>query len=599
MYEMAKKGREAMKAKARRLASEKDSKVDSSNFTPAEPLNADVKTGLRPISRRAYKSGGKVMGEACAPRADRRPRKAGGKVSAKEMAEEKSEAKEYAKAKINRDVKAANEEREGIKHVGGMKKGGKVDFSKIVQNKKTGQLFEKSMITGTGPTAAAAKADHQKKMKAAGYSKDDRAKRQSGGVIVPPSDRNRNTSPDYRRELERRQAPTTAKPSSAPAPTAPSSKPADTSTMTADEAEKFMRNRKSGGKVAMTLAGQKKVQREQAAASEPHRGKAQHYKKGGRTGKLGGGALAAGLMGGLLPAASMGIMGKDDEKEGKKGGGRVARKSGGRAKGKTNINIVIATKPAGDAGMPGMTPPGMPRPPGGVPVPVPPPGGMPIGAPMPMPAPAAPPQMPMPPGGPMGRKTGGRVAKQIGGGLRGGPGAPGGMGGIGAPGGPGGMGGMRGMRGMGSSPMAGMGKPAGMMGGMAAPADMGRAMGPSSMADMGKPAGMMGGMGAPIAQMPAMGDYQRAFGPSDAATNPMFRKSGGRVAKAAKSYKDMEAGAGSGEGRLQKTDIAKSGKGAPTFKRGGKVYRSYKDMDAGAGSGEGRLEKTEIQSRKR
>jgi hypothetical protein len=77
---------------------------------------------------------------------------------------------------------------------------------------------------------------------------------------------------------------------------------------------------------------------------------------------------------------------------------------------------------------------------------------------------------------------------------------------------------------------------------------------------------------------------------------PVPRKSGGRLTKVAKSYKDMTAGAGSGEGRLQKTDIAKARMGR---KAGGKTYRSYKDMDAGAGSGLGRLEKTEIQAHKR
>jgi hypothetical protein len=64
MYEMAKKAREAMKSKAKALASPgKGQMVSSADWSPAEPMEADVKTGLRPVSRRAFKKGGKVIGE--------------------------------------------------------------------------------------------------------------------------------------------------------------------------------------------------------------------------------------------------------------------------------------------------------------------------------------------------------------------------------------------------------------------------------------------------------------------------------------------------------------------------------------------------------
>jgi hypothetical protein len=110
----AKSLREAMKQKAKRLCGATSEKVDASTFTPAEPLNADVKTGARPISRRAFKVGGKVAGAEAMTHAGRTPRKSGGKT-------------EYANALVNRNVKDANEEREGIKHVGGFKKGGRTE----------------------------------------------------------------------------------------------------------------------------------------------------------------------------------------------------------------------------------------------------------------------------------------------------------------------------------------------------------------------------------------------------------------------------------------------------------------------------------------
>jgi hypothetical protein len=169
-------------------------------------------------------------------------------------------------------------------------------------------------------------------------------------------------------------------------------------------------------------------------------------------------------------------------------GGRIAKKTGGRAKGKTNI-IISINPGAGAAQQQGMMPPGN-LPPGA--------GGRPGAGAMPVPVAGAPP-------------------------------------GAGAP--------------------------------------------PPMPMPVPVPMPMGAGAGGPPMPPPGM---------------PMPRKAGGR---AYRSYKDMDAGAGSGLGRLEKTEIQEHKRGER--KAGGRTYRSYKDMDAGAGSGLGRLEKTEIQARKR
>lgn len=116
MSETAKTARASMKAKAKRLAStDPQTKVDSSTWSPSEPLNTDVKTGMRPLSRRAYKKGGKVVGKADGEKAEFR-------------ADRSSRSKRYLTPDnlINRDQKMANEVREGgMAHVGGLKHGGK------------------------------------------------------------------------------------------------------------------------------------------------------------------------------------------------------------------------------------------------------------------------------------------------------------------------------------------------------------------------------------------------------------------------------------------------------------------------------------------
>jgi 23S rRNA pseudoU1915 N3-methylase RlmH len=116
MSEASKSARRAMKDKISRLMrTDPKMKVDASGYTPPDALDADVKTGARPISRRQFKRGGKIVnmtGKMAKLRADRKARKAGGSALTPNNM-------------INKNVRDANEERDGSKHVGAFKHGGK------------------------------------------------------------------------------------------------------------------------------------------------------------------------------------------------------------------------------------------------------------------------------------------------------------------------------------------------------------------------------------------------------------------------------------------------------------------------------------------
>jgi hypothetical protein len=104
--------RKAAKAKlGRLLRTDPLSKIDASGYTPPDALDADVKTGARPLTKRLYKRGGHVKGDDAHHHAGRKARKSGGKAIT-------------ADSLINRDVREANEERAGTKHVGAFNKGG-------------------------------------------------------------------------------------------------------------------------------------------------------------------------------------------------------------------------------------------------------------------------------------------------------------------------------------------------------------------------------------------------------------------------------------------------------------------------------------------
>ena len=113
MHEYLKQAREGAAKKLKGIQSgEPHTKVDSSSWSPPEMLEVDKQTGMRPVSPRQYKSGGKVHGVHAKKRADRKARKEGGRAMSVD-------------GYINRDNKMANDERAGVKHTGGMKRGGR------------------------------------------------------------------------------------------------------------------------------------------------------------------------------------------------------------------------------------------------------------------------------------------------------------------------------------------------------------------------------------------------------------------------------------------------------------------------------------------
>ena len=355
MSDMAKQARAAMKAKAKSLTADRPTeKVDSSTWTPPELLNADVKTGMRPVSRRAYKSGGKVQGACAAPNMGRSPRKSGGKAIT-------------ANSLINRNAKDANEEREGIKHIGGLKSGGRA--KKMVGGPMEGaqKMMQRAQAVGDVPGATMSftpvKKGSLSPMRATGMKKGGSTKHEDVAAdkalikkMVKPSARTEKKEGGFLRTLGDRVA----------------------GDLASDAAKEIV------GKARDALSGES-------------------YKKGGRAARKSGGGVFDGS-------------GYPDKIPGVVPGGRTARKAGGRSgKGKTNVNIVIAAgKPAGmgDMGMNPMggptKPPGMDGAPGGIPIQVP-PNAPPGAAPMPMPMP-----IPMPMGAPAGgppmpRKSGGRA----------------------------------------------------------------------------------------------------------------------------------------------------------------------------------------------
>jgi hypothetical protein len=121
----SKNAREAAKEKVERLIRSGTTRVDASDFSAQDAIDSNAHTGMLPVSKRGYKRGGRIAGQAAEARADRKPRASGGKTPITPV------------SYMNRDEKEANAERDGIHLKGGYKRGGragKLGGGPLIQN---------------------------------------------------------------------------------------------------------------------------------------------------------------------------------------------------------------------------------------------------------------------------------------------------------------------------------------------------------------------------------------------------------------------------------------------------------------------------------
>ena len=370
MHEYLKQAREGAERKLKGIQKgEPHTKVDSSSWSPPDMLEADKQNGMRPVSKRQYKSGGKVEGAHAKKRADRKARKEGGRAMSVD-------------GFINRDNKLANDEREGVKKIGGMKRGGKIKREHHADGDAVGDLIRQDQIEqgmkGRGlperiPMPTPRPADKPVKYTGPKPTTNPNTGYKKGGAAHP------DVAED--KALIRKMV----KPSARTGKAEGGSK--------FDSPTHSFKMKLSNGED--TTTHNLSMPGESAANALVNAVK--FANKGGwnvdnieHTGSSAGAGSSAGLM---------------------KRGGRTAKKRGGAlGKGKTNVNIMIHPHS-------GMSQPPVMPPMGGPMVPPPPPrpqmppmGGMPMGAPMG----GGPP--PMPPMGagrpgmpPIGRKNGGKI----------------------------------------------------------------------------------------------------------------------------------------------------------------------------------------------